>query len=370
MRLPELQQLVSPFPPEVFVGHMDGKEAVLLRPVLSTPLELAELDRIIADTALRYPTVTLRDGDDELSAGSFCQVVSWGGRSVQLADPDSLREGLSRGCCVCLPELHRQHGPTARLVRALERTFHMRGRSTAVLAPADARAWSARQLARSHRYILQCVGRRTVEVTHPDLPPAVFEQVAGTAVYVPPGASTRFELDGHALWLDIELTPITASDVAAAELKSAASTDKMRGVLPVGLFGGDEDLSKGWAERVERILEDVDHESVLDGIVERFVQTRLPLLGGQLGASERRVHANTTLRRRPGLMYRVVRVDRGVELRFHGKTVGLPPGAEELLEFAAEQPSWRAGELPLPESHRLGFVHHLLREGFVEVVRG
>jgi len=371
MRLPEFQQLVSPFPPEVFARQMDGKEAVLLRPVLSTPLDLAGLDALVAARSLRWPTITLRDGDDELSPGSFTRTVSWGRRGeVPVADPDALRAGLSRGCCVCLPDLHRQHGATASLVRALERVFHMRGRCEVVLAPRDARPWGEKRLSRAHRYIVQCVGRRRVQVVQDGLPEAAFDQVPGTALYVPPGAGTRFELDEDALWIDIELTPISVASLAAAELRAAATRDDMRAVLPVGLWAEGDSLSDAWRKKVDSILEEVDHEAVLESEVDRFVQGRLPLLRGQLGASDRRVHPNTLLRRRPGLMYRVVRMDRGVELRFHGKTIGLPPGSQGLLDFAAEQPSWRAGDLPLPETHRLGFVQHLLREGFLEVVRG
>ena len=371
MRLPELQQLVSPFPPEVFARQMDGKEAILLRPVLSTPLDLAGLDALVAERSLRWPTITLRDGDDELSPGGLSRSVDWGGQGqVSVADPEALHAGLKRGCCVCLPDLHRHHGPTAVLVRALERTFHMRGRSEAVLAPADARSWSPKRLSRTHRYVLQCVGRRAVTVTQAGLPDASFDHVPGTALYVPPGASTHFELEEDSLWIDIELTPITIAKLAAAELRAAAGRDDMRAPLPVGLLSDGTDLVAAWGRKVDAILEDVDHEAVLEAEVERFVQTRLPLLRGQLAAAGHALQDHTVLRRRPGLMYRVIRTDRGVELRFHGKTIGLPPGSQELLTMAAEEPSWRASELPLPDAHRLKFIGHLLREGFLEVVRG
>jgi hypothetical protein len=371
MRLPELQQLVSPFPPEVFTRQMDGKEAILLRPVLSTPLDLPGLDALVSDRSLRWPTITLRDGDDELSPGGLSRSVRWGGQGeVSVADPAALQAGLKRGCCVCLPDLHRHHGATAALVRALERTFHMRGRSEAVLAPADARSWSPKPLLRTHRYVLQCVGRRAVTVTQTGLPDASFDQVPGTALYVPPGASTRFELEEDSLWIDIELTPITIARLAAAELRAAAGRDDMHGLLPVGLWSDGTDLAAAWQRKVDSILEEVDHEAVLEAEVDRFVQTRLPLLRGQLQAPVQSVQDATILRRRPGLMYRVVRTDRGVELRFHGKTIGLPPGSQELLAVVAEEPSWRAGDLLLPDAHRLEFIRHLLREGFVEVVRG
>ncbi len=282
--LPTAAQLLSPFTVDAFARQFDNKSPVMLRPVLSTPLDLPSLDRFVADAGLRWPTVHLEDDDGPVHPDSYTHSVQWGtGREHHLVDTDALHAGLLRGWRVVFPELQRHHGPTAALARTYERAFHMRGSATAVLSPRDAAVRTVPDDG-VHRYLLQCHGTRTCTVAAPDQPPESFEVVVGCALYVPPGHSvTTAPMGGPSLSVDLSLRPIRVQDLAAAEL-TAFSHDGLRDPLPMGLGRDPSTLAAEWADLVERMLDEADHQETLETLVDSFVQSRLPLLRGQLTA--------------------------------------------------------------------------------------
>lgn len=374
-RLPSIAQLVSPFPLEAFTRQYDGRAPVVLRPVVSTPLDLPRLDAFVATAGLRWPTVYLEDADGPVHPDAYTRSVQWGaGVEHHLADPAALHAGLVAGKRLVLPELQRHHAETAQLVRAFERALHMRGRATAVLAPASA-APRVRPAVAEHQHLLQCHGLRACTVRSPEGAEESFEVVVGCALYVPPGHTvTTAPEGGPSLSVDLALRPIRVRDVAAAELGSLPR-DTLRDLAPVGLWAehlaaeGSEKAAVGpaWSARVDALLGEIDHGAVVESLVDGFVQSRLPSLRGQLLARSRPVRPDARFRRRPDAMVRVVRVPDGVELRFHGKAVRLPTGAEELARHLTEAPEWGLDDLfGVPESHRRSLALRLVSEGLCE----
>lgn len=369
MSLPTLSQLLSPFPIDAFIRQFDSKAPVVLRPVLSTPLDLERLDRFVAERGLRWPTLHLEDAHGPVPPDRYTRVVQWGtGLEPHLIEPDAVRAGLQRGERVVLPELHRHHGPTGHLVRAYEVSLGMRGGATAVLAPSDApaRALPAQGV---HRYLLQCHGTRLCSVATPDGTTEDFELVVGCVMYVPPGHTVSTQpLGGPSLAVDLMLRPIRVRDVAVAELR-AFPRDLLRHPAPVGLGQDPSLLVSHWADLVERLLDEADHEAVLESLVDRFVQSRLPLLRGQLGAADAPLYPHTKLRRRAAVMYRVVDTGSAVELRFHGKTIPFPREAEELVKYMATAEAWTPADLDgVPTAHQQAIAERLVAEGFCERV--
>jgi bifunctional lysine-specific demethylase and histidyl-hydroxylase NO66 len=119
---------------------------------------------------------------------------------------------------------------------------------------------------------------------------------------------------------------------------------------------------------VARLLERLDPESVAARQRRRLVSTRRPVLPGQLTQLRalESLTLETPLERRPTVLFDLD----GCTLRYEGKEIAFPAGAEEALEFlaAAEEP-FGAGEIPgeLDDESRLVLVRRLVREGFLRL---
>lgn len=365
--LPTLAQLLSPFPVHAFLRQYDGKGPALLRPVVSTPLDLARLDALVARTVLTWPAVHVEDAHGAVHPDTYTLPEARSGVAWRI-DVGALAEALGAGHRVVLSELQRHHAPTAHLVRAFEQALHMRGSATAVLAPHSAGPRTLRAEG-VHRHLLQCSGFRACTVVGPDGHEDTFEVTAGCALYVPPQhAVTMAPARGPSLSVDLTLKPMRARDVAAAEL-ATVSREALRACAPVGVLARPGAASEQWAGMVDELLDDADHQAALESLVDRFVQTRLPSLRGQLHALDTRLEPHTCLRRRPGVMARVVDLDDAVELRFHGKVVRFPYGGGELARYVSESPEWRPADLSsVPEPNRLELAGHLVAEGLCEVL--
>jgi hypothetical protein len=368
-RLPVLHQLLSPFPVDAFTRQYDNRAPVLLRPVVSTPLDLPSLDAFVAEAGLRWPTVHLEDADGPVHPSTYTHSVQWGpGQEHHLVNVDALREGLQEGARVVFPDIQRHHGPTAHFTRAYESSLHMRGSATAVLSPAGSEPRSLPSAA-LHRHLLQCHGTRTCVVTAPDQSTETFEVVVGCALYVPPGHSvTTQPAGGPSLAIDLSMRPIRIRDLAAAEL-TAIPRDLLREPVPAGLGQDPGTLSRTWTELVENLLEEVDHGQVLESLVDGFVQSRLPMLRGQLAAPQRTIEAHTRIRRRPTVMYRITDNGSAIELRFHGKAVTFPRGADAVVQFIVDSSGWSPSDLTgVPPQHQIAIAQRLVSEGFCELV--
>ena len=193
---------------------------------------------------------------------------------------------------------------------------------------------------------------------------------AGKVLYVPPGHGVTTEpTAGASLAVDVSLRPIRMRDLAAAEL-ATIPRDQLRAPIPHNLGQNPDALVRQWTDLVESLLDDVDHEGILEGLVDQFVQTRLPMLRGQLTASRDVVGPRTRIRRRSTAMYRVADTGSGLELRFHGKGVTFPPGAGAVVNHIVTAADWCAEELlGVPPNHQLAIARLLVSEGFCEVVK-
>ena len=93
------------------------------------------------------------------------------------------------------------------------------------------------------------------------------------------------------------------------------------------------------------------------------------MLRGQLTAPKRQLDAHTRIRRRPTVMYRITDNGSAIELRFHGKAVTFPRGADSVVEFIVDSSDWSPAELTgVPPAHQLAIAQRLVSEGFCEFV--
>jgi hypothetical protein len=149
--------------------------------------------------------------------------------------------------------------------------------------------------------------------------------------------------------------------VKAALAECADDVEFRRSVAPDG--EGGRDLLDALAERL-------DPDAVAGRMTERLVDTRRPVLDGQLTQLRALdgLTAATAVRRRPSVIALVEGGDDRVRLRFSGKTISFPARAREEVEAlaAADEPVG-VEELPgsLDEAGRLVLVRRLVREGFL-----
>jgi hypothetical protein len=119
---------------------------------------------------------------------------------------------------------------------------------------------------------------------------------------------------------------------------------------------------------VARLLERLGPESIAARQRRRLVSTRRPVLPGQLAQLRalETLTLDTLLERRPTVLFDL----EGRTLRYEGKEIAFPAGAEEALDFLAfAQEPFAAGAIPgeLDDSSRLVLVRRLVREGFLRL---
>jgi hypothetical protein len=121
-------------------------------------------------------------------------------------------------------------------------------------------------------------------------------------------------------------------------------------------------------ELLERLSERLDPEAVARRQRRHLVETRRPILGGQLGQVRalEQLTLDTAVERRATVLFDL----EDSALRFEGKEVVFPEAAAAAVEFvAAADDVFMPADLPgaLDDESRLVFVRRLVREGFLRL---
>jgi hypothetical protein len=186
---------------------------------------------------------------------------------------------------------------------------------------------------------------------------------AGDTLYLPRGwLHEALTSERDSLHLTIGINTYTARDAVRAALDSAEDDVALRRRVPDGGELG-EDLLKLVEERL-------GPEPVGERMRERFVNSRCPILDGQL-EQLRRLDAltdETPLERRPSVIADLYAGADGFVLAFEGKRISFPERVGEELDFLVTTiDAFAARELPgaLDEKSRIVLVRRLIREGFL-----
>jgi hypothetical protein len=127
------------------------------------------------------------------------------------------------------------------------------------------------------------------------------------------------------------------------------------------------------AALVERLAEELVPPRVAAARRRRLVDTRTPVLDGQLSQLRAldALSAASLVERRPTVLADVAHTDGVVELAFEGRRVRFPAHAREpVVHLATAEAPTLVADLPgaLDEAGRLVLVRRLVREGFLRVV--
>jgi hypothetical protein len=114
---------------------------------------------------------------------------------------------------------------------------------------------------------------------------------------------------------------------------------------------------------------DLPVEEMADGLAERFIMSRPPLLDGHLSglADARRITPQSRVRKRAWL-YRLATHGDSVDLIFHGKGMSFPRALETTFRFILDTEAFTVASLPgrLNEGDKVRLVRQLIEEGLLK----
>ena len=348
-------------------------------------LSVADVDRLVCETAIRMPAFRLvRDGAP-LPPSTYTDDISWRpGSFSQMAAVERLAAEFAAGATLVLQAMHLNWPAVALYCRDLEARLGFPVQANAYLTPAAAQGFAVHHDTHDV-FVLQVAGRKRWRLYEPllELPlkgqrwsaelgdpgPAIdeFTLDAGDTLYVPRGWPHEAETsDDEALHITIGLHPSTRMEALRAALESCADDLEFRrtagpdGTLPDHL--------------IERLAGRLAPEEVARRARRRFVASRRPILHDQL-EQVRALEALTVdalLERRPTVLFEIEREEDTTTLVFEGKELRFPAKAAIAVEaVAAEGAPFSAADLPGPldDEGRLVLVRRLVREGFLRALR-
>ena len=320
------------------------------------------------------PAFRLVEDGAPLPATEYTESVTWRPGSFDgLARVDRVAAAHDAGATIVLQALHLHWHPAALYCRGLERELGFPVQANAYATPASAQGFAVHHDTHDV-FVLQVAGTKrwriyepvvelplTTQRWSPDLgdPGQPIEELTlqpGDTLYLPRGwPHEAVAQEDDTLHLTIGLHPPTRLDALRAALDAAGDDDlefRREGPLPDTL--------------VERLAARLDPDEIKRRARRRFVDTRRPILDGQLTATR----AAATLQP-DDLVERRATVIADLEdttLRFEGKEVRFPAVAREALTaIAAAHRPFTAADLPatLDLDGRLVLVRRLMREGFL-----
>jgi Cupin superfamily protein len=347
-------------------------------------LDVADVDRLVCETAIRMPAFRLVKNGAPLPPSDYTEDISWRpGSFSQTAAVERTAAEYAAGATLVLQALH-LHWPAAALYcRDLEHRLGFPVQANAYLTPSAAQGFAVHHDTHDV-FVLQVSGSKRWRLYEPvlELPlkdqrwsadlgdpgPAIdeFTLEAGDTLYVPRGWPHEAETsDEEALHLTIGLHPATRMDALRAALESCADDVEFRRTVgPDGMLPNHV---------IERLAGRLTPEQVARRNRRRFVEGRRPILHDQLGQVRglEQLTVDSVLERRPTVIFDIERSDAATMLVFEGKELRFPAKAASAVEAAAGQTDpFSAADLPGPldEQGRLVLVRRLVREGFLRAL--
>jgi hypothetical protein len=340
-------------------------------------LAAADVERMVCETGIRVPAFRLvRDGE-QLPLSDYTEDITWRpGQFSGLARVEQVAAEHAAGATIVLQALHLHWHPAALYCRGLEQRLGFPVQANAYATPSSARGFAVHHDTHDV-FVLQVAGSKRWRIYAPlvELPlksqrwsPALGEAgapledltlEAGDTLYIPRGwPHEAVAHEDASLHLTIGLHSPTRLDALRQALEEGVDDVELRR----GLDAGGE-LPPGL---VERLAERLDPDAVARRARRRFIDSRRPILDGQLSEvrAAERLGPRDAVRRRATVIADL----EGSTLRFEGKEVRFPAVAEDALRAVFDADGgFCAADLPGPldEPSRLVLVMRLVREGFL-----
>ena len=351
-------------------------------------LSLDEVDRVLTTLDLRYPNITLKNANRDVTADDY----TVGGDSLDVAKVYQL---FQDGATIALAYLDTVIPALTAFCRRLENEFSFPFQTNVYLTPA--RAQGAKPHYDTHDvFVLQVLGSKhwtiygtplELPLTNQDFDSSVqargaptleFDLSAGDTAYIPRGvvhdahSSEDVSLHITAGVLSYTWTDLLLEAVADAGLNESA----LRKTLPVGFARQGFDrvqARKTFRKLLQQVAAKSDFDAILDRFVDDLISKCAPPLRGQMAQMEivGRLGVNSVVGARTGVVCRQRTGPESTSVECYGRKVTFPPQATEAVGFALGHSSFAVRELPgdLDDEGKLVVVRRLIREGLVMIHR-
>ena len=388
---PSFEWLINPLSKEVFFEDYWEKQPLVIkrnRPnYFSSLLSLDDVDRIITTLDARYPNVTLKNADREVTADEY--TVRGGPLDVA-----RVYQLFAEGSTITLAFLETVVPALAAFCRSLESEFSFPFQTNAYLTPS--RAKGAKHHYDSHDvFVLQVVNSKhwTTYGTPVELPlreqdfdssvhergaPTLdFELDAGDIAYIPRGvvhdarSGENVSLHITAGILSYTWTDLLLEFAADVSLNDPA----LRKALPPGF--ARQDFNRPQAREIFRtLLQQFSAKSNFDAILDRFIDEFIsacpPLLRGQMSqmATLDRLTIDSVVGARTSAVSYIRTAGESISVDCYGRKLTFPVHASDAVQFALSNSQFVVRKLPgdLDEKGKLVLVRRLIREGLVVAV--
>jgi hypothetical protein len=389
-----LKRLIAPVDPAAFLTGYLGREPLVVRRedagYYADLLTLADVDHILGSSSLRPDDVrVVKDGKVVTLAPPLQNGMGNTANALEAAYA-KYRDGAT----INLIFLHERWLPLKRLCQELAESLDGNVQTNIYLTPAG-KAQALNPHYDIHDvFVLQIHGDKTwwlydspsklplrsqgysASQDGPGEPIQEFTLTPGDLLYLPRGQMhAATSQDTASCHVTVGYRPVLWASIVRDAVEDIVSEHVgFREGVPPG-FTGQEDVRRDAEALARDLIEVVRHGLSSSDLVERAAtQARMgrqPALEGHLLDLEKLpgITPDTRLRRRPGLLWDLVRRDGRVVVEFHGKRVGFPRSVEEQVRFVTRGEAFACDEIPGPldETGRLVLVRKLVTEGFLTI---
>jgi ribosomal protein L16 Arg81 hydroxylase len=390
-----LADLLGPIDQQEFFGsYWEQRPLVIHRgqpDYYRSILTLDDLDRLLLAHEQRYPAVRLAKVGSSFAPSAFSEDISWGsGAFTGVIQTDRLLAEYRAGATIIVDALHRTWKPITLLCKRLEAELNHPTQVNIYLTPASAQGFG--QHYDTHdAFILQIAGHKHWRIYQEPLRlplgsqpwdperyevGELIEEVdlqPGDLIYIPRGfVHEAMTSDTQSLHVTLGISTYTWMDVFAEALNRCRADVRFRESLPLRFASLDGRVTAAQSrfEALARALAEVASVEELFGELDRrFVNSRRPLLDGQIAAGDRleQLTLESIVRRPDHLVFRLDQDEAAARLRFSGKELRFPPFVLPALRYLAANQQFAVSSLPdeLDETSKLVLVRRLAREGFL-----
>lgn len=305
---------------------------------------------------------------------------------------EDLRRVYSQGKTVVIMTMQQRWMPIAALCRSLEDVFHCPVHANLYMTPKGAQGFAA-HFDPHEVFVLQLEGTKhwrlhgcarplpladeRFDVSRDRLgEPREVHLKPGDLLYLPRGfVHEAFTSESASMHLTVGVNVFRWADLLHEAVDELARRDeRFRASLPPGAFRGPdlpETLAERFRELAEAFARGAGAEAALDHLGDQFFG-QLPVLPDDSpdhSGDPEEIGLDTELRRRPGLICRVVRDGGWVSVLFPGGHVGGPLKIAPALRFVAETERFAVRDLPgeLGPEGKLVLARRLLRERLLTI---
>jgi ribosomal protein L16 Arg81 hydroxylase len=389
--MPELARFLAPVPLDAFwQEHWERKPLLIQRDDPDHHADLLTLDamdEVLSLSGLELHDIRVMVDGKETPVSELGK----GGRETFVNSLEALYQRYRSGSTIVVNSLQNRWPSLQRVASALGAELGVRVQANVYLTPPHSQGFAVHYDTHDV-FVAQVYGSKVWRTTeadyqlplynhphdksapHPE-PTREFELRRGDLLYLPRGTYHSAAANETAsLHVTLGLHPVLASQVLIEGLGRIFGQDvRFRRALPVGFARDDAVRAQAHRQLGELIAmmgELLEPSELVEDAAERVTSINGSLLRHHLQDLEDLpvISADTPVRRRPGVQWRLT-VDGDVAgLHFHNKAVRFPAAVADEVRFVAERADWFTeaaipGELDGPGRRTL--VRTLLGEGFL-----